>query len=158
MYRHLLNSQKNNNRSIFIQTFNSVNTITPLKEKIPRAPVNIVHPPPGHRAPLGKQWGRDVEWGYKCKAIMTLSWDTSWRSKEDVYRLKNFLHSIFRPVIVELFVWAHNSCLRAIVYAPPSILHFSIPSTRNSRFHAFPFVEQHFIHASSSSHSWYIIE
>lgn len=87
---------------------------------------------------------------------MTLSWDTSWRSKEDVYRLKNFLHSIFRPVIVELFVWAHNSCLRAIVYAPPSILHFSIPSTRNSGFHAFPFVEQHFIHASSSSRSWYM--
>lgn len=82
---------------------------------------------------------------------MTLSWDTSWRSKEDVYRLKDFLHSIFRPVIVELFVWAHNSCLRAIVYAPPSILHFSIPSTRNSGFHAFPFIEEHFIHASSSS-------
>lgn len=70
--------------------------------------------------------------------------------------MKNFLHSIFRPVIVELFVRAHNSCLRAIVYAPPSILHFSIPSTRNSGFHAFPFVEQHFIHASSSSRSRYM--
>lgn len=77
-------------------------------------------------------------------------------AEQGVYRLKNFLHSIFRPVIVELFVWAHNSCLRAIVYAPPSILHFSIPSTRNSGFHAFPFVEQHFIHASSSSRSWYM--
>lgn len=79
---------------------------------------------------------------------------------QDVYRLKDFLHSIFHCDCWAVCLETPFVPVCAIFYAPRTILHFSIPSTRNSGFHGsfcrealFPFLPSRLVRVTFSVHA-----
>lgn len=107
----------------------------PLRETLSRFPFVLFVP----RLPHGrtKTMEKDGERSFECKAIVTLSQDfLSVERRGGRLSVEGLFAFHLFAAIVELFTRAPHSCLHAIFYAPLSILHFSIPSTRISGFHA----------------------